>query len=96
MIKFYTDLTFDELGKHLADIGLSLCWDAQKEWISIGKIEFANPMLWFNPRTEEKDYTGTVKVKSINVGLFSEEQVYIALRLVNSFLLTDLEKRELD
>lgn len=64
--------------------------------ISIGKRKIANPMLWFNPRTEEKDYSGSIQFKSINTELFSSEQIYTALRLVNNLLFTDLEKRELD
>lgn len=95
MKEYYTDLTFNELSEKLGDNGLSLCWDVNQEWISVGKREFANPMLWFDPRVEEKDYTGTVQVKSINVGLFSEREVYVALKLVNSFLLTALEKRNI-
>lgn len=96
MKEYYTDLTFDQLTEKLGSVGLSLCWDANQEWISVGKREFANPMLWFNPRMKEKDYNGSVTVKSINIGLFSKDEVHTALMLVNSFLLTDLGKRKVD
>lgn len=94
-ISYYADLTFKDFSEKLAEVGLSLCWDVNKEMISIGKREFANPMLWFDPRVEEKDYSGSVQFKPINTALFSKKQVYTALRLVNSLLLTDLEKREI-
>lgn len=88
-------MTFDDLGKALSKFRLVLCWDVNKDMISVGKREFSNPLLWFDPRTEEKDYTGSVTVKSINVGLYSSEEVYVALNLVNSFLLTDLAQRNI-
>lgn len=92
----YTDFTFREFADELNRVGLSLCWDVDKKNISVGKREIANPMLWFNPRTEKEDYTGTVKFKSINTPLFTEKQIYTALRLVDSLLMTDLKKREID
>lgn len=93
MKECYSDLSFDELRQKLSEIGLSVCWDVKRDWISVGKREFANPMLWFDPREEEKDYSGSIEVKAINVYLFSKEQIHKSLQLVNSFLLTDLVVR---
>lgn len=94
MKEYYSDLSFDALMQKLSEIGLSVCWDVERDWVSVGKREIANPMLWFDPREEKADYSGSVEVKAINAYLFSKEQIHKSLELVNSFLLTELSKRD--
>lgn len=84
-----------EFNTKINELGLSLCWDIDGKNVSVGKPKIANPMLWFNPYIEEKDYDGSVKVKSINAPLFTGEQIRKTLILVDEFLMTQLDKREL-
>lgn len=82
-----------EFSKKISELGLSLCWSNDKEILSVGNPEFANPIVWFNPYLEEKDYDGSVRVKSINAPLFTDKQIKGVLLLVDEFLLTQLEDR---
>lgn len=87
-------MKFNEFSNELKKLGLSLCWDVNKEFISVGNPNFANPIIWFNPRIEKSDYTGSVTVKSINAPLFTGEQIRRALQLVDELLMTQLKDRE--
>lgn len=88
-------MNLKEFNIKINELGLSLCWDIDRKNVSVGKPKIANPMLWFNPCIEEKDYDGSVKVKSINSPLFTGEQIRKSLMLIDEFLLTPLDKREL-
>ncbi len=82
-----------ELYMKLGKIGLGVVWDIDLKHASVGIPEIANPLLWFDAYTEE--YQGNVRVKSINVPLFSEVQIREALLLVDEFLQTPLQRRNL-
>ncbi|WP_368900760.1 hypothetical protein [Oceanobacillus oncorhynchi] len=84
------------LQRRLGESGLSLVWDVDRKFISIGNPNFANPLIWFDPRLPEKDYRGTVKIKSINSPLFSESQIRNSLMLVDTFLQTPLGDRDVN
>lgn len=74
-----------ELQEKLAKLGLGMVWDIDKKNVSVGNPAFANPLLWVNAYDE---YDGSVRVKSINIPLYTESQVRGALLLVDEFMST--------
>ena len=77
----------------LQELNLEIVWDSDKRIVSIGTPAFANPIIWFDPYLEE--YSGNVNVKSINSSLYTGKQIRKSLMLVDEFMSTPLEDRDL-
>lgn len=76
-----------KLIEKLYKIGLSLV-DYENGMFSIKRRDIANPLMFFNVNEE---YTGTVKVKSININLYTPEQVWKSLGYVETFFVMTQE-----
>ena len=85
-------MTYKNFRNKLSELGLRILVINDNQW-SIGYPKIANPMLYFNPQLEEKDYMGSVQVKAINLRLFDANEIKSALLLVDELLLTDKSKR---
>lgn len=75
-----------DLSKKLYELDLSLTYYGNGVY-AVGSPEFANPLMHFNEGNKGDNYDGNVKVKSINVRLFTSKQIHESLKLVDDYLL---------
>lgn len=80
-------MTYIEFCNEVANLDLCITIHNDNLW-SVGYKRIANPMLYFNPLTEEEDYTGDVSVKAINTRVFDANELKQVLILINELLLT--------
>lgn len=75
-------MTEQEFYEEIFKLGLTIInhGDGEK---AVGHPKFANPLLWFN---DEEEYQGSVTLKSINVPLYTAEQIKQATVLVDAYL----------
>jgi hypothetical protein len=86
-------MNIKELSTELNKINLRIVWSSCGKRVCVGSPRFANPLLWIN--VYEEDYQGNVRVKSINIQLFTEKQIKKALMLVDEFMQTPVRDRGL-
>lgn len=75
----------EKLIQKLSLLGLCLT-DYSDGSYSVNHPAFANPLLFFGNYNTGKFYNGTVEVKSININLFSPEQIVGAIQAVDCYL----------
>jgi len=75
-------MTEQEFYEEITKLGLTIIIHGDGEK-AIGHPVFANPLLWFN---DEEEYRGSVTLKSINIPLYSAEQIKHASILVDTYL----------
>lgn len=86
-------MTVQELNAELNKLGLGVVWDADRQKARVESRSFANPIIHFD--AYQKEYTGTISVKSINTPLFTASQIKKAIEAVDAFLKTPLANRGL-